>query len=434
MTIATRLAKSDVAGAPIEAFRTVALKPQSDIEAALLTGGLDRPYAFGLAMALASQGITLDVIGSDEVDSPELHSAPNVNFLNLRGRKGVGAGPVPKAARVLMYYARLIRYAATARPEIFHILWNNKFQFFDRILLMSYYKALGKRIALTVHNVNAGVRDSSDSLWNRLTLRMQYSLADHLFVHTEKMKGELIDEFGVRDSAISVIPFGINNSVPDTKLSPKDAKQQLGIKSTERVILFFGAIRPYKGLEHLVEAFKSLDTNRSEYRLIIAGEPKRGTEHYLSKIHESLKDEVRRGRVTEKIEFIPDEETELYFKAADLLVLPYTHIFQSGVLLLAYSFGLPVVATDVGSFGEDIVAGKTGFLCKPRDPVELAKTIEKYFESDLYKDLGYRRQEIREYARAGYSWDVVGEITKGIYTELIGRRSMMLRLRGGNAW
>ena len=99
-----------------------------------------------------------------------------------------------------MYYAKLIRYAATAKPRIFHILWNNKFEFFDRTLLMLYYRLLGKRIVLTLHNVNAGRRDSKDTRLNRLTLRIQYRLADHIFVHTEKMKLELIEEFGVARS------------------------------------------------------------------------------------------------------------------------------------------------------------------------------------------------------------------------------------------
>ncbi len=98
-----------------------------------------------------------------------------------------------------MYYAKLIRYAATAKPRIFHILWNNKFELFDRTLLMLYYKLLGKKIVFTVHNVNAGRRDSKDTRLNRLTLRIQYRLADHIFVHTEKMKRELIEEFGVQE-------------------------------------------------------------------------------------------------------------------------------------------------------------------------------------------------------------------------------------------
>ena len=114
----------------------------------------------------------------------------------------------------------------------------------------------------------------------------------------------------------------------------------------------------------------------------------------------------------ERIEYVPDADTEIYFKAADVLVLPYVHIFQSGVLFLGYNFGLPVIASDVGSLREDIVEGKTGFVCKPRDPVDLAKSIETYFSSELYRHLDARRQEIRDFANERYSWTRVGEITR----------------------
>ena len=75
---------------------------------------------------------------------------------------------------------------------------------------------------------------------------------------------------------------------------------------------------------------------------------------------------------------------ELYIKAAGVLVLPYVHIFQSGVPFLAYSFGLPVIATDVGTLRQDIVEGRTGFVCRPQDSSDLARTIDKYFESELF--------------------------------------------------
>ena len=77
---------------------------------------------------------------------------------------------------------------------------------FDRTLLMAYYRLLGKSTVLTVHNVNAGRRDSKDTPLNRLTLRIQYRLADHIFVHTEKMKLELIAEFGEQETRVTVIP------------------------------------------------------------------------------------------------------------------------------------------------------------------------------------------------------------------------------------
>ena len=198
------------------------------MEVSLLTGGIDRPYAFGLAHALLSTGVSLDVIGSDELEGPEMHANPRLTFLNLRGNRRLRVNLPKKIARVLMYYARLIRYTATAKPKIFHLLWNNKFQFFDRTLLMLYYKAMGKKVVFTAHNVNAGARDGIDSIGNRLTLKIQYHLSDHIFVHTEKMKDELLKDFGVRGEAVSVIPFGINNAVPDTKSYPEGSQKTAG--------------------------------------------------------------------------------------------------------------------------------------------------------------------------------------------------------------
>ena len=317
-----------------------------------------------------------------------------------------------------MYYAKLIRYAATAKPRIFHILWNNKFESFDRTLLMLYYRFLGKKIVLTAHNVNAGRRDSKDTLLNRLTLRIQYRLADHIFVHTEKMKRELIEEFGVQESRVTVIPFGINNAVPNTRLTPAEARQRLGIRDGEKTILFFGNITPYKGLEYLIAAFQQILARREDYRLIIAGRPN-NCERYWSAIREAIREDVQRGRVLLRADFIPDDETEVYFKAADVLVLPYRHIYQSGVLFLGHSFGLPVLAADVGSLKDEIVEGKTGFVFRPEDPVDLAKAIERYFASDLYADLNSRRQEIRDYATERHSWDVVGQMTMRVYAGLL---------------
>ena len=403
------------------ALGSMAAQPVA-IEVALLTGGFDRPYALGLAMTLISKGVRLDVIGSDDVDSPEMHLAPKLSFLNLHGSQRTNASLASKISRVLVFYCRLIRYTSVAKPKIFHILWNNKFQYFDRTLLMLYYKLLRKRIVFTAHNVNAGKRDSNDSWLNRFTLKVQYQLVDHIFVHTEKMKSELFEDFGVRDRAVTVIPFGINNSVPDTDLTPEGAKQRLDIRDGERTILFFGNIGPYKGVDLLVTAFQKLAVRNTDYRLIIAGKPRGGCEKYLEEIQETISRDANRARIIQKIGYVPDEETELYFKAADVLVLPYTQVSQSGVLFLGYSFGLPVIAADVGSLRQEIVEGRTGFLCKPSDPLDLAETIEAYFGSDLFKFLDIRRQEIRDYANERHSWDVVGETTRRVYEELLERQ------------
>jgi D-inositol-3-phosphate glycosyltransferase len=392
------------------------------IDVGLLTGCKDRHYAFGLATALISKGVYLDIIGSDEIDSPELHSTPNLRFLNFHSSPGDHASFAQKLSKLLVYYAKLARYVARSKPRILHILWNNKVEFFDRTILMLYYKALGKKIALTAHNVNAARRDAKDSLLNRTTLKIQYRLCDHIFVHTQKMRSELCREFGVAEKAVTVIRYPINNALPDTELSPAEAKRGLGLRDGERTILFFGRIRPYKGIEYLLDAFRLLTANKqANYRLIVAGEPMKGSEEYLHEIQESVRRDFSQGQVILRVQFIPDEEMELYFKGADVLVLPYKEIFQSGILFLAYSFGLPVVATDVGSFREEIVEGSTGFLCQPGDPTELAQGIETYFASDLFKNLKVRRPELKDYANANHSWRAVAELTGNAYSKMLTR-------------
>jgi D-inositol-3-phosphate glycosyltransferase len=387
---------------------------------ALLTGGRDKPYAYGLATELDAKGISFDLIGSDDLDIAEIRDRSGINFLNLRGDQRPDASLKEKVLRVLKYYAKLIRYAWTAKPKVFHILWHNKFDFFDRTVLLPYYKALGKRIVFTAHNVNAGRRDHNDSLLNRLSLRTQYRLVDHIFVHTEKMKAELMEEFGTRESKISVIPFGINNSVPDTGISPQEAKERLNISPAKKVLLFYGRITPYKGLEYLVSALQRHIARRQEYVLIVAGRPELGAEEYWNQLRDRIQEDVRDGRVLFRAEHIPDDETEIYFKAADVLALPYTHVYQSGVLFLGYNFGLPVLAADVGALKEDVIEGETGFVFRPSDPVSLAAAIERYFASDIYAHLDRRRAEIRNRVKELHSWDTVGRATVAVYHNLLG--------------
>jgi glycosyltransferase involved in cell wall biosynthesis len=121
--------------------------------------------------------------------------------------------------------------------------------------------------------------------------------------------------------------------------------------------------------------------------------------------------------------FIPDDEAEIYFKAADVLVLPYRDIYQSGVLFTGQRFGIPVLAADVGSFGEDIVEAKTGFLFRPGDTSDLARTIERYFQSDLYKGLERHREDISACATVRHSWDSMSKASIEIYSRLLGRPS-----------
>lgn len=392
-----------------------------DAQVSVLTGGKDCHYTFGLVTALAARGLKIELIGGDDFEEAGWALPPDIKLINLRGDGNLRASLLKKIRRVLIYYVRLLLYAATARPKIFHILWNSKFELFDRTILMVFYRLLGKKIALTAHNVNAGERDGADGFINRVSLRAQYRLCDAIFAHTNKMKAQLVSDFGVADEKIFLIPFGINNAVPQTELNRENARQRLGLQAEHKVILFFGNVAPYKGLHYLVEAFESIAMEETQARLVIAGRPK-GPPEYWKRICADLENKPWRGRVSQTMDFIPDSDIEIYFKAADVLVMPYVHIFQSGILFLAYSFGLPVIATDVGSLKEDIVEGQTGFTCQPENGAALAECIRAYFRSDLYRQLETRRSEIIHFAGEKHSWKQVATTTTKAYSQIMSEK------------
>jgi glycosyltransferase involved in cell wall biosynthesis len=277
-----------------------------------------------------------------------------------------------------------------------------------------YYKMLGKKLLFTAHDINFRKLVGKDTIFNRLTLGFMYKIVDHIIVHTEKMKKELIEDFNIKEEKISVVPFGVNEVIPNTNLTGAQARRKLNLEDDEKIMLFFGNIAPYKGLDHLIKAMGYL--KEKNIKLIVAGRIKHDCRVYWENIHKFIED--NNLDIIKRIEYIPEEEAEVYFKSADVLVLPYKHIFQSGVIFTAYHFGLPVVATDVGSLKEDIIEGKTGFVCKADDPEDLARKILLYYESDVFKNLEANRKQIIQYASEKYSWKKAGDKTFALYKRL----------------
>ena len=157
----------------------------------------------------------------------------------------------------------------------------------------------------------------------------------------------------------------------------------------------------------------------TNFRVIIAGRIKSNCQAYWGNILRVIEKNDLKGNVIKKIGFIPDREVEIYFKSADVLIVPYKNIFQSGLIFTSYNFGLPVIATDVGSLREDIVEGKTGFVCQPEDPEDLAKKINLYYQSDLFKNLEANRNKIIKYANERFSWERSGDKTYVVYKNLL---------------
>ncbi|MDR0970097.1 MAG: glycosyltransferase [Lentimicrobiaceae bacterium] len=177
--------------------------------------------------------------------------------------------------------------------------------------------------------------------------------------------------------------------------SKQSAREFLGIK-TEHVILFFGLIRPYKGLDRLIETFAQLLKDNPDTSLLIVGENYESMEKYQDLIARyNLKNNVLLFN-----KFIPNEEVEPYFKAADVVVMPYYSGTQSGILMMAYGFKIPVVVTDVGGIAELVVPNKTGIVVQNNEVKNLLPAINQILNtknavsySDMIKththNLGY---------------------------------------------
>jgi len=385
---------------------------------AVFTGGGDSHYAIPLVRSLAGLTTRIDVIGSDEFETDQLLNVPNVVLHNLHTANRRGDPLATKIRRLIATYIAIFKYAARTDAKVFHILWLNRVVL-DRLLLVTYFKLLRKTLLFTAHNVDIEERDGRPSRIGRWTLRFMYHRMDHVFVHTRKMKVQLEQDFDVRSDDVTVIPFGLNTVIPASRLTRDAARKQLGIAVAERILLFFGNITPYKGVEYLVRALAILKRRGVSVRLIVAGRVKdRRSADYQAGLSKLVEELGVASSIIAKSEFIPDNEVGMYFNAADVCILPYTTVFQSGVLFLSYGFGCPVVVTDVGSVKDDIIEGRTGFLCRPKDPEHLADVIATFFSSHLCQDPTRTREDIRRFARENYSWDGIAAVTANVYAEV----------------
>ena len=380
----------------------------------LINGSGAIQYLDGLLSGLSKiTDLSINLVDSDICEG-RYNDIPNVRLINIRGNQDFNVPFFKKFKRIFKFYFKLLLYTTKTDTKIFHIQWYNRFDIIDRTIINIIYKLFGKKIIFTAHNINKAKRDNKDNILNRLALKIHYKLVHSIIVHTDLMKKELITDFKIRDEKIHVIPHGIIKTDYVTDLNKEEARKKLMIKKDKKVLLFFGNIDFYKGLDILLKAFEKF--NPDEYTLIIAGSVRN---NFKESFYKEIKPFLNKENIISKIEFIPDEDMEIYFKAADCLVLPYKNISQTGLIFLSYQFGLPIIASNVGNFKNDVQEGTTGYICLENNPYQLWKTIELYFNSDLYKNLPCKMKEISEWANDKYSWDKIGITTFELYKKIL---------------
>jgi glycosyltransferase involved in cell wall biosynthesis len=390
------------------------------MKVALLTGGKDPHYARGLARELAVRGVDVALVGSRDEMSAAPEAAGRIKLHDFVGDLDPQAGPLAKVGRVVRYYAALAHFARRTDARLFHILWFRRFAAVERVLLTAYLRILGKAVRFTAHNVDDRARAGAGSGWlERCSLRFLYRRVAHVFVHTAEMKRELTEAFDVPEGRVTVVPLGINDVIPTSDVDRATARRTLGLPVDGRILLFFGNIAPYKGVEDLVQALHELRRHDTRFIAVIAGRVKdAGSERYWSEVERLIFSLGMSAAVRRVLRYIPDDEVALFFKAADVSVLPYRRVYQSGVLGLSYAQGRPVIAADVGAMKDDIIEGQTGLLFRPAEPGDLAAKVEDYFSSDLCRDLETRESGLRQHGAERFSWAYNADRTHAVYQAL----------------
>ena len=354
------------------------------------------PYDRALAAALAARGAEVELLTSRFLYGP----VPEANgyavrecFYRRAAARGLNAA-ARRAFKAAEHLSDMLRLRGLLDADVVHYQWLTMPSLDARLLPPKRPRVM------TAHYV----LPPAASRRQIATARRAFGAMDAVIAHSEHGARSLRERLGLDPARVRVIPHGAFDyltKLPVEKPLPQELEGAEG-----PVILFFGLLRPYKGLEVLLDAFAKV--NGAE--LWIVGNPRRDVEP----LHRAAA--AASGRIRFVTRFIDDAEIPAIFRAADLLVLPYLDAEHSGVLYTGLAFGKPLVLSEVGGFPEVADTGAAR-LVPPGDGAALSAAL-----NELVADRGAREQlarAAREAAAGPYSWDATASRTLSLYEELL---------------
>jgi glycosyltransferase involved in cell wall biosynthesis len=357
------------------------------------------PYDRALAAAIARQGVEVELLTSRFLYGPvppaEGYEVEEC-FYRAAARRGLGA-PARRAFKLAEHLPDMLRFRHRADADVIHYQWLTV-PALDAMLLPS-----NRPRAMTAHYIlppRPARRQVAAA--HRVFGRM-----DAVIAHSEHGAARLRDEVGLDPGRVRVIPHGAFDylaRLAEEKPLPAELQGAEG-----PVVLFFGLLRPYKGLDTLLDAFSRLDGPE----LWIVGNPRMDVEPLRRRAEEVP------GRVRFLTRFVEDAEIPAIFRRADVVALPYRDAEHSGVLYTGLAFGKPMVLSAVGGFPELAACGAARVVA-PGDPVALAAEL-----SELAGDAAARAEltaAARRAAAGPYSWGEAARRTISLYEELLEAR------------
>ncbi len=346
------------------------------------------PYDHALCTALAAAGADVELVTSSFAYGPVARPAGYERrelFYRAAGR--VGSASARRAVKLAEHVPDMLRYRAAARAaDVVHFQWL-AVQQLDWALLPG-----GRPLVITAHDVlprepRAGQRRGQRRVYERF---------DAVVVHSQHGRRRLVEELGIAPERVHVIPHGVFEHLAAAPPAPAPFETELP------VVLCFGLMRPYKGIDLLLEAWRGIEGAE----LWVAGMPRMDVAPLEAMAPPGVRFVPR---------FIGDDELPAFFRRAQVVVLPYREIDQSGVLFTALAFGRPLLLSDVGGFPE-IAATGAARTFPAGDAAALHGALDELIRDPQARDaLAARAAGL---AAGEYSWSEIGRRTLALYESL----------------
>lgn len=354
-------------------------------------------YTIQLANALSRNGI--DVFLLLPVEHTEEHKE-DLDSISRNVRRYFYNQPRYYSPINAILVFKLLRQLSAFNPDAVHIQGDNIW--FS--LILPCLRLRGYRVVSTLHDVKQHLGEERWRFIMHISRLLTVKYSERIFVHGRKMKEQLMVYYPA--NRICIIPMGEHN----VTLLKKYAR---GLKEEKNLILFFGTIHQYKGLEYLIRAEPLITKEIPGAKIVIAGRAK-AFEKYQQLM-------VNKENFIVHNHFIGSEQGAELFERCSLVVLPYVDASQSGVVPVAYAFKKPVVITDVGSLPEMVDDGKTGYVVMARSEEAMAKAVVSLLKDDPVRkqmgENGYQK------LKRDLSWEKIAEKTIQVYREALVRMS-----------
>jgi glycosyltransferase involved in cell wall biosynthesis len=358
------------------------------------------PYDRALAAALARAGAEVELLTTSFLYGP-VPPAEGYRVEERFYRRSAGRGleaPARLPFKALEHVPDMLRFRRDAAADIVHYQWLTIPSLDVRLLPSLRPRVMTAHYILPPQASHRQVRNA----------RRVFGAMDAVVAHSEHSAARLRDEVGLDPAKVRVIPHGAFDyltRLPEEQPLPQELEGAEG-----PVILSFGLLRPYKGIENLLAAYGPVAAGNPGAELWIVGNPRMDVEPLRRQA------DAAGGRVRFVTRFVDEAEIPAIFRRADLVVLPYLDAEHSGVLYTGLAFGKPLVLSAVGGFPEVAEAGAAR-LVPPGDTAALAATLE-----ELVTDEAARAELAAAAARAAagpFSWDESARLTLDLYRELI---------------